>query len=92
MHDGLRRDPGKKDVSLAPVTSVMGKTGASREFESEVLSVEPIMGDAVLLTVSAPSAVLSRLQPGQFFNIVTTICRVVRSAAPPAILRIPFAW
>jgi dihydroorotate dehydrogenase electron transfer subunit len=63
--------PGTKDVSLAPVTSVMGKTGASREFESEVLSVEPIMGDAVLLTVSAPSVVLSHLQPGQFFNIVT---------------------
>lgn len=63
--------PGTKDVSLAPVTSVMGKTGASREFESEVLSVEPIMGDAVLLTVTAPSAVLSHLQPGQFFNIVT---------------------
>jgi dihydroorotate dehydrogenase electron transfer subunit len=36
-----------------------------------VLSVEPIMGDAVLLTVSAPPAVLSHLQPGQFFNIVT---------------------
>jgi dihydroorotate dehydrogenase electron transfer subunit len=63
--------PGTKDVSLAPVTSVMGKTGASREFESQVLSVEPIMGDAVLLTVSAPSVVLSHLQPGQFFNIVT---------------------
>ncbi len=46
-------------------------TGASREFESRVLSVEPIMGDAVLLTVSAPPAVLSRLRPGQFFNIVT---------------------
>jgi dihydroorotate dehydrogenase electron transfer subunit len=63
--------PGTKDVRLAPVTSVIGKTGASREFESEVLSVEPIMGDAVLLTVSAPSVVLSHLQPGQFFNIVT---------------------
>jgi dihydroorotate dehydrogenase electron transfer subunit len=49
----------------------METIGASREFESRVLSVEPIMGDAVLLTVSAPSAVLSRLQPGQFFNIVT---------------------
>jgi dihydroorotate dehydrogenase electron transfer subunit len=63
--------PGTKDVRLAPVTGVIGKTGASREFESEVLSVEPIMGDAVLLTVSAPSVVLSHLQPGQFFNIVT---------------------
>ena len=46
-------------------------TGALREFESQVLSVEPIMGDAVLLTVSAPQTVLSRLHSGQFFNIVT---------------------
>jgi dihydroorotate dehydrogenase electron transfer subunit len=56
---------------LPPVTTSMERTGASREFESHVLSVEPIMGDAVLLTVSAPPAVLARLQPGQFFNIVT---------------------
>src|SRR5215210_4656640 len=62
---------GLKDFGLAPVTTSMERTGSSREFESQVLSVEPIMGDAVLLTVSAPSAVLSRLQPGQFFNIVT---------------------
>jgi dihydroorotate dehydrogenase electron transfer subunit len=63
--------PGTKDFRLAPVTTSLERTGASREFESQVLSVEPIMGDAVLLTVSAPSAVLSHLQPGQFFNIVT---------------------
>ena len=63
--------PGTKDLGLAPVTTAMEKTGTSREFESQVLSVEPIMGDAVLLTVSAPPAVLSHLQPGQFFNIVT---------------------
>jgi dihydroorotate dehydrogenase electron transfer subunit len=65
-----RAGPGK-DSGLAPVTPWMEATGASREFESQVISVDPIMGDAVLLTVSAPSAVLSRLQPGQFFNIVT---------------------
>lgn len=63
--------PGTKDISVAPVTTSLEQTGASREFESQVLSVEPIMGDAVLLTVSAPPGVLSRLQPGQFFNIVT---------------------
>jgi dihydroorotate dehydrogenase electron transfer subunit len=60
-----------KDVALAPVTPRTETTGVSREFESRVLSVEPIMGDAVLLTVSAPAPVLSRLRPGQFFNIVT---------------------
>jgi dihydroorotate dehydrogenase electron transfer subunit len=63
--------PGTKDFGLAPVTTTLEKTGASREFESQVLSVEPIMGDAVLLTVSAPPAALLHLQPGQFFNIVT---------------------
>jgi dihydroorotate dehydrogenase electron transfer subunit len=56
---------------LPPVTRSTEKTGASREFESHVLSVELIMGDAVLLTLSAPPPILSRLQPGQFFNIVT---------------------
>lgn len=66
-----RAGSGQKDVGLAPVTPRMESTGASREFVSQVLSVEPIMGDAVLLTVSAPSGVLSRLRPGQFFNIVT---------------------
>jgi dihydroorotate dehydrogenase electron transfer subunit len=64
-------EPGTKDFGLAPVTTLLERTGASREFESQVLSVEPIMGDAVLLTVSVPSAVLTHLQPGQFFNIVT---------------------
>ena len=56
---------------MPPVAPTLEITGASREFESQVLSVEPIMGDAVLLTVSAPPAVLSHLLPGQFFNIVT---------------------
>jgi dihydroorotate dehydrogenase electron transfer subunit len=64
-------EPGTKDFGLAPVTTLLERTGASREFESQVLSVEPIMGDAILLTVSVPSAVLTHLQPGQFFNIVT---------------------
>ena len=64
-------EPGTKDFGLAPVTTLLESTGASREFESQVLSVEPIMGDAVLLTVRVPSAVLTHLQPAQFFNIVT---------------------
>lgn len=60
-----------KDLALAPVTPWTETSGASREFESRVLSVEPIMGDAVLLTVSAPASVISNMRPGQFFNIVT---------------------
>ncbi|MFN8591315.1 MAG: dihydroorotate dehydrogenase electron transfer subunit [Thermomicrobiales bacterium] len=46
-------------------------SGSSKEFASEVLSIEPIMGDAVLITVSAPGPVVSRLKSGQFFNITT---------------------
>ncbi|MBW3633823.1 MAG: dihydroorotate dehydrogenase electron transfer subunit [Chloroflexi bacterium] len=48
-----------------------GMPGTSREFDSEVLSVERIMGDAILLTVSAPPSVVAHLRSGQFFNIVT---------------------
>jgi dihydroorotate dehydrogenase electron transfer subunit len=51
-----------------------------------VVSVESIMGDAVLLTVSAPSAVAHRLQAGQFFNIT---CRFAGSYDP--LLRRPYS-
>ena len=52
-------------------TEVVPTTGSSRDFESEVLAVDSIMGDAVLLKVSAPEHVVANLQAGQFFNIVT---------------------
>src|SRR5215203_3403154 len=62
---------GAKEQGLPTSTTWAGATGTSREFESEVLSVDPIMGDAILLTVSAPSPIVKRLRPGQFFNITT---------------------
>lgn len=62
------------------------EAGSSLEFQSEVLSVEPIMGDAVLLRMSAPEPVTSRLRPGQFFNIV---CRFPGSYDP--LLRRPYS-
>jgi len=62
------------------------KTGSSREFESEVLSVDPIMGDAFLVRVSAPPAVVQRLRAGQFFNIM---CRFPNSMDP--LLRRPYS-
>lgn len=60
--------------------------GSSREFESTVLAVEPIMGDAILLTVGAPPSVVERLLPGQFFNIA---CRFPGSFDP--LLRRPYS-
>ena len=62
------------------------KTGSSRDFESQVLSVEPIMGDAFLVKVSAPPAVVQRLRAGQFFNIT---CRFPSSMDP--LLRRPYS-
>ena len=60
--------------------------GSSREFESEVLAVDPIMGDAFLLTVGAPQRVVERLRAGQFFNIT---CRFAGSLDP--LLRRPYS-
>jgi dihydroorotate dehydrogenase electron transfer subunit len=62
------------------------ETGSSREFASTVLRVEPIMGDAVLLTASAPKRVVSRLKAGEFFNIT---CRFPTSLDP--LLRRPYS-
>jgi dihydroorotate dehydrogenase electron transfer subunit len=71
------------------VQSLISRTpgrGSSREFESRVLAVDPIMGDAILLTVSAPERVVQRLQAGQFFNIA---CRFPGSFDP--LLRRPYS-
>jgi dihydroorotate dehydrogenase electron transfer subunit len=51
-----------------------------------VLAVDPVMGDAVLLTLSAPPHVVERLRAGQFFNIS---CRFAGSFDP--LLRRPFS-
>ena len=51
-----------------------------------MLGVDPIMGDAILLTVSAPQPVVARLQAGQFFNVT---CRFPGSFDP--LLRRPYS-
>jgi dihydroorotate dehydrogenase electron transfer subunit len=71
---------------LRPQTSWAQETGSSREFESEVHAVEPIMGDAFLVTVGAPYQIVQRLEAGQFFNIT---CRFPSSLDP--LLRRPYS-
>ena len=61
-------------------------TGSSREFASQILAVEPVMGDAVLVTAAAPLTVVRELEPGQFFNIS---CRFTGSFDP--LLRRPYS-
>lgn len=67
-------------------TANVTETGSSREFESVVLGIESIMGDALLVTVSAPAHVARRLKSGQFFNIT---CRFPSSLDP--LLRRPYS-
>jgi dihydroorotate dehydrogenase electron transfer subunit len=61
-------------------------TGSSREFASQILTVEPIMGDAVLMTVALPPSLVRHSEPGQFFNIS---CRFAGSYDP--LLRRPYS-
>ena len=56
------------------------------EFASDVLEVEPVMGDSVLLTGNAPPGVLQGLRAGQFFELLS---REERSYDP--LLRRPYS-
>ena len=69
----------------APSLVVADEVSAS-DIEATVASVEPVMGDSVLLAVEVPPAIVSRVRPGQFFNIV---CRFEQSTDP--LLRRPFS-
>ncbi len=79
-------DTGEKKPGLPTVQTWTEISGASGDFEGEILSVESIMGDAILLTVSAPPRVLAHLQSGQFFNIVTRF-----SGSMDPLLRRPYS-
>jgi dihydroorotate dehydrogenase electron transfer subunit len=63
-----------------------GETGSSRAFRAEVVAIDPIMGDAHLLTVGAPFPVVQHLRSGQFFNIG---CRFPEALDP--LLRRPYS-
>ncbi len=63
-----------------------GWVARAREFEGEVVATEPVMGDAVLVTVTAPSAMVGPLRAGRFFDI---LCRVDGALDP--LLRRPYS-
>jgi dihydroorotate dehydrogenase electron transfer subunit len=69
-------------LDLADIGGVTG----TREIRSEVVAVEPVMGDSVLLTVGVPSGVVARLRAGHFFDI---LCRLDGSFDP--LLRRPYS-
>jgi dihydroorotate dehydrogenase electron transfer subunit len=45
--------------------------GAKLEFMGEIVRVEPVMGDSVLTTFTAPSWVVSSSRPGQFVQVLS---------------------
>lgn len=72
------------DLNLTPEAS--GIVARAREFTCEILAVEPVMGDAVLLTLTAPEGMAGQIRAGQFIDI---LCRVGLSYDP--LLRRPFS-
>ena len=60
--------------------------GWSREFHGAITSVEPVMGDSVLIAFEAPANLVSSVRAGQFVEI---LCRSPWSSDP--LLRRPFS-
>lgn len=57
-----------------------------RSFRGVVTAIEPVMGDSVLVSVSAPAAMVRQLRSGRFFEI---LCRLDRFYDP--LLRRPYS-
>ena len=75
------------DVGLAVAGPwVNGAVVRAREFEGEVVAVEPIMGDSSLLTLATPRGFAAAVRPGQFVDV---LCRVEGSYDP--LLRRPYS-
>jgi dihydroorotate dehydrogenase electron transfer subunit len=69
------------------VTSMdAGTAMRPREFESTIIRSEPVMGDAVLLTISAPDPMSKVVRAGQFLDL---LCRTEESYDP--LLRRPYS-
>ena len=58
----------------------------AREFASEIVAVDPVMGDSTLLTTTLPTGMASGLRAGQFVDV---LCRVDGSYDP--LLRRPYS-
>lgn len=64
-----------------------GATVRPREFASEVVGVEPVMGDSVLLTLTVPSPMAAEARSGHFVDV---LCRLDGSYDP--LLRRPYSF
>ena len=80
------------DLDLSPSASAVigsGKGGSvrTREFLSEIVAVEPVMGDSVLLTLTVPDPMAREVRAGHFVDV---LCRLDGSYDP--LLRRPYSF
>ncbi len=75
-------------VDSAPDLDGQGGTRvpSGREFESEIVAVDEVMGDSTLLTLSLPQGLATSVRPGHFVDV---LCRVPGSFDP--LLRRPYS-
>ncbi len=64
-----------------------GTVVRAREFNSEIIAVEPVMGDAVLITLAIPDPMATEVRAGHFVDV---LCRVEGSYDP--LLRRPYSF
>jgi dihydroorotate dehydrogenase electron transfer subunit len=82
MTTGTREAPGTRVVDVEHEVVVTG----SRSFRGVVTAIEPVMDDAVLISVTAPRGKVRQLRSGRFFEI---LCRLDRFYDP--LLRRPYS-
>jgi len=73
-------------VELDLMPEIEGDLVVAREVDCELIRVESVMGDAVLLTLTAPDAVVTQLRAGQFLDV---LCRLPGFFDP--LLRRPYS-
>ena len=75
-------------VDAAPDLNGQGETRvpSGREFESEIIAVDEVMGDSTLLTLSLPQGLATSVRPGHFVDV---LCRIDGSYDP--LLRRPYS-
>ncbi|MGH2561083.1 MAG: dihydroorotate dehydrogenase electron transfer subunit [Thermomicrobiales bacterium] len=72
-------------VDFAPQV-LDGAAMRPREFQASVVAIEPVMGDAVLMSLTAPGPMVETVRAGQFLDI---LCRTDESFDP--LLRRPYS-
>jgi len=74
------------DLDLDVSAEATANVARAREFASEIVAVEPVMGDSVLLTLTAPEGMAAQVRAGQFLDI---LCRGETSLDP--LIRRPYS-